>query len=648
MEIDPFVEGSNSMSGRRRYTKEEKGKGKIVDNWLSISNGESEGGLDLDFRKIGIGLSADGSDFMNEMRRYSEEEKGKGKEVNNWLSISTEPVVFDLETEEAAASLINLSELPELEETTQQNKIDELEYRRKQALNSARDKASNRRENARRNHEIASERASELARLNPNQLVYLIESSKGKGEMLSVEADKELEDLDGPFSTALKIIKERNSKLNAKHKTLQIEWTPSRNPDRSILVSRIPSLVDLSIDVLAKNAEAIVSLEPAPDALKHKLSHAVCDYRKMNCQFVELLVRGSPTEVRVKDCSWMTEDQFTNIFRSWDITNLRVLQLDLCGRCMDDYTLNNTLAHSSNSFLALVSISLRGACRLSDKGLNELTLSAPSLQSVNLGQCSLLTSAGIDTLANCLGPTLRELYIDECQNIDAFLILPALKKFEHLEVLSVAGIQTVCDEFVFEIITAYGPNMKELVLADCVKLTDISLKVIGSTCCRLCSLDLFNLDKLTDAALLYLANGCQSIQTLKFCRNDFSDEAIAAFLEVSGKSLKELSLNNISKVGPNTALSLSKYSRNLLSLDLSWCRKLMDEDLGLIVDSCLSMRLLKLFGCTQITDVFLNGHSNSSVQIIGLKNTAVLKHLNVLETQEAPLRYSPLTFSINS
>lgn len=37
-----------------------------------------------------------------------------------------------------------------------------------------------------------------------------------------------------------------------------------------------------------------------------------------------------------------------------------------------------------------------------------------------------------------------------------------------------------------------------------------------------------------------------------------------------------------------------------MSLDLSWCRRLTDEALGMIVDSCLSLKLLKLFGCTQV------------------------------------------------
>lgn len=54
------------------------------------------------------------------------------------------------------------------------------------------------------------------------------------------------------------------------------------------------------------------------------------------------------------------------------------------------------------------------------------------------------------------------------------------------------------------------------------------------------------------------------------------------------------------QVAHHTALSLAKHTRNLESLDLSWCRDMTDEALGLIVDSCLSLKLLKLFGCTQV------------------------------------------------
>lgn len=134
---------------------------------------------------------------------------------------------------------------------------------------------------------------------------------------------------------------------------------------------------------------------------------------------------------------------------------------------MTDYILGTPFNLLSNGLPALTIVSLKGACRLSDVGLQTLVSSAPMLSSINLSQCSLLTSASIETLAETLGPVLRELYIDDCQGIDAMLILPALQKLEYLEVLSVAGIQTVSDDFIWEIISLRGPTMKELVLTDC-------------------------------------------------------------------------------------------------------------------------------------------------------------------------------------
>ncbi|KAF3450402.1 hypothetical protein FNV43_RR06483 [Rhamnella rubrinervis] len=78
--------------------------------------------------------------------------------------------------------------------------------------------------------------------------------------------------------------------------------------------------------------------------------------------------------------------------------------------------------------------------------------------------------SGVDKLAKSLGSSLRELYLDDCQSVDVKLTLPALKKLEQLE---------------------------------------------------LSAIDLVNLCKLTDSTLAYLANGCQTIQTLKLCRNSF-------------------------------------------------------------------------------------------------------------------------------
>ncbi|KAG4946581.1 hypothetical protein JHK87_042588 [Glycine soja] len=497
------------------------------------------------------------------------------------------------------------------------------------------------------------ERFHDIARENASRFAFFAPEGEDHDRSPPVEPERdEIEDWPGPFSTAMKIIRDRGSKLQNAEASSQaslcesIKWVPNAKRGNAGVNVSVPSLQEMCLKILVKNVDAIASLESVPDALRHRLSQLLCDSRRINGHFLELLVRGTPTEIRLRDCSWLTEEQFTESFRTCDTENLVVLQLDQCGRCLPDYVVVSTLAQSPRHLSSLSTLSLSGACRLSDGGLRALVSSAPALRSINLSQCSLLTSSSVYILAESLKSLLKELYLDDCQGIDAALIVPALIELEHLEVLSVAGIQTVCDEFVKNYIVARGQNMKELVLKDCINLTDASIKAIVEHCPGLCVLDLMNLHKLTDLSIGHLANGCRALHTLKLCRNPFSDEAIAAFVETTGGSLKELSLNNIKKVGYHTTLSLANHAKNLHSLDLSWCRNLTDNALGLIVDSCLALRSLKLFGCSQVTDAFLNGHSNLQIQIIGLKMSPVLEHVKVPDPHQGALNYSSVSVDL--
>lgn len=146
---------------------------------------------------------------------------------------------------------------------------------------------------------------------------------------------------------------------------------------------------------------------------------------------------------------------------------MQVLQLDLCGQCRLDIGFRNILSRCSSSFSRLTILSLRGACRLSDNGLRDLVMSAPLLRSINMGQCTLLTSDSVNYIADILGSNLRELYIDECLKIDGKQILQAFKKFRYLEVLSVAELQTIDDHFVKGLVNSCGQSLKELDFANC-------------------------------------------------------------------------------------------------------------------------------------------------------------------------------------
>ncbi|KAM3193706.1 hypothetical protein ACQJBY_070371 [Aegilops geniculata] len=455
-----------------------------------------------------------------------------------------------------------------------------------------------------------------------------VHSDEDDEEELEPAADAQ--DWPGPYSTALRIMDDRDAKLRARELGLSsklhndadnvILWTPLKN--KKAPLRPVPSLASLCMQTLASHAEGIESLGGIPEELKHKLLTELCRSRKMNTHLLTEILCDNPVALRLRECSWLNEDDFEAVFGKCMTESLEVLQLDLSGRCMPDYILPATLAKAPNCMPLLRKISLMGNYRLSDNGLDQLISSAPSLSSLNLSECSLLTSTGIENLASRLQSVLRELYINDCLNVDAMTILPALKKIKHLEVLSMSGIQSVCDKFVNELIPIHGSNIRELAFAGCLKLTSSSIKTIGVNCPQLSSLDIRNLNRLRDSATRHLRDGCRLIKQLKLQKNAFSDVALSQFLEESGGCLTELSLNNIEKVGNLTARAIAtKCSLRLEILDVSFCRGLTNEALGLIVDSCSSLRTLKLFGCTQITDIFLKGHSNSLVKIIGIEGS---------------------------
>src|SRR5262249_34889600 len=102
-----------------------------------------------------------------------------------------------------------------------------------------------------------------------------------------------------------------------------------------------------------------------------------------------------------------------------------------------------------------------------------------------------------------------------------------------------------------------------------------------------------NCAKITDASLTHIANRA---------------------------SLQILSINGVPSITETTMKALALSCKDSLSLlDISFCRQISEQALGLVVDSCQKLEELLLFGCTQIGKSFLYGHSNDNlVRIFGL------------------------------
>ncbi|KAJ3677093.1 hypothetical protein LUZ60_002817 [Juncus effusus] len=598
-------------------SNKDKGKGKLViidDDSCEVNNKDKGKGKLVMIDEESCEIPQNN---LRSNRTFTYDEKGKGKMVIEEISDSDSLCDSDSEDE----LLTVKGEIPD---------FSHIEKAIKMYQQMAEKKPVSRRE-ADRN------KALELA---PKFAFFKDSEGDESGTDEDSVPDSGTDDWPGPFSTAMKIIKEREAKLEARQNNsskidesneVKIPWVPSRdkNKKQGSFCKTAPSLKSLAMRVLVENADEIESLEGIPDGMKSRIVRMLCDSRKMSFRVLCQLAKDRPAEICVSDCSWVTEKEFQEVFGDCDTSDLKVLKLDLCGRCLPDPILHSTLARSPNSLPALTTLSLKGAYSLSDAGLSSLASSAPALSSLNLSHCSFLTSLGIITLLGKLGGRLREVCVDECQGVNAMDVLPSLRKVGGLEVLGMAGVVGVSDRFVRELVGVCGGSLKKLSFAGCVKLTSSAIKVIGENCPNLLELDIRNVTRLNDSAIAHLANGCGSIQKLFLRRNSFSDEAVAAFVEASGANLVELSLNNVQKVGHHTALAIYRKCRVLQNLDLSFCRKMSDEALGLIVDTCLSLRIVKLFGCTQIKGHFLDGHSNSSVKVLGLTG-------NILDQFEVP------------
>ncbi|XP_024012398.1 F-box/LRR-repeat protein 2 [Eutrema salsugineum] len=393
-------------------------------------------------------------------------------------------------------------------------------------------------------------------------------------------------------------------------------------------VKEVPTLMEMSLRVLADNSEAITSLNLVPDHLRTKLSNLVSSKRKLDTRFMKLLIQGSPSEISVKNCVDIEEKDLANILCDCNRVSLKVLNLDLCGRAMTENVITEFLKRSPNGFPYLTKLSLQGAFCLTNNGLALIARSAPLLRNINLSYCSYLTSRAVKILADNFGSTLRGLNIGGCQGIiPSNVFKRSLRKFEKLSYLSVAGLNSIHD-VVAAFVASRGSNLTHLSLASCTYLNDGTMWTVGRCCPNLEVLDISQLDYLTDASLKEITNGCRSLKSVRFTRNRFSDEAVAAFLEVSGGSLTQLFLDHVRDVGQETALSLANTCNRLRYLDLSWCRKLTEEDLRRILSCCSLLRSLKLFGWMQVRDEFLEELSGSPVHIVGLKMTSLFAHLD--------------------
>lgn len=278
----------NSGGVVRIIVNEEKGKTVMAQVLLDQGMGTVEDSWEMKCEKPSSSVSR---------RKYTREEKAKGIQVEN--PITRVDVVEEMEMDNS----INIQNPPEASVTESPP-----------------------------NQYVGNQHFRDFAEKNASRFARFDAEMEEEEALSDEEVELQVEDWPGPFSTAMKIIKDRQENTilhdgipfsSDIERTSPIIWVPRRS-DCFTSPPTAPSLQQLSMRVLVKNADAITSLDYVPDALRVKLCQLLCDSRRMDVHFLDLLVRGSPTGICVPDCSWLTEEQFTECFNNCDTSNLMV------------------------------------------------------------------------------------------------------------------------------------------------------------------------------------------------------------------------------------------------------------------------------------------------------------------------------------
>ncbi|DAZ98257.1 TPA: hypothetical protein N0F65_008942 [Lagenidium giganteum] len=395
------------------------------------------------------------------------------------------------------------------------------------------------------------------------------------------------------------------------------KWSPRKKPRQTILTTEaiVPSLRDMALATLAQCVEQIEALGAMDAASRHEIARIVAANRRMTPDVLRLFIFAGVDGVDVPDCSAIDEESFVATVRAsteGEGLKLTVLRLGLCGRCITDCVIEEL----GNALQTVEILSLRGCYRLSDAGCKLLVREcAPSLREFELSCNQRISKTAIDHLSEL--KQLSSLTIAECPQLDD-AALEALLSMTNLRKLSLDQMEKISDEFVCQLVQKL-PHLEEVSLARCSQLTDVAVRTLLESCRELKVLDLSDLDKITDAALEAVRTLRHPLRQIKLRRCLLLTDAAVDHVAFGAQSyLEDLVVSSVPQLTNAAITSLQAHcGATIRALDVSFCRKITEDALGIFTDSAHSLKSLALLGCTQVSARFLQCHSQEDLVITG-------------------------------
>ncbi|XP_073429739.1 F-box and leucine-rich repeat protein 13 [Dendrobates tinctorius] len=246
----------------------------------------------------------------------------------------------------------------------------------------------------------------------------------------------------------------------------------------------------------------------------------------------------------------------------------------------------------------IVSISLLGSPHLSDAAFKILA-QGRKLVKIRIEGNSRITDGSIKAISRS-SPNLNHIYIADCQKITD-ISLKNLASLKNIAVLNVADCIRISDPGVRQVVEGpSGNKIRELNLTNCLRVSDLSLLRIAQKCHNLNFLSLRYCENVTDSGIELLGN-MTSLISIDISGTSITDQGLMALGAQS--KIRELCVSECLGV---TDIGIQKFchqSKDLEVLDISHCLQVTNNTVKTIAFCCKMLTSINIAGCPKITDI---------------------------------------------
>ena len=286
------------------------------------------------------------------------------------------------------------------------------------------------------------------------------------------------------------------------------------------------------------------------------------------------------------------------------IPNLESVNLSGCFHVAD-----KDIAHGfSHKLPCLIELNLSLCKQITDNSLIIISKALPNLRSLDLGGCSDVTNVGLYSLSSKLRH-LKSLNLRSCRHVSdsgiAHLAAVSSQQIQgtlHLECLVLQDCQKLTD-FSLKYVSEGLVNLKSINLSFCGSVTDTGLRYL-SKMSSLRELNLRSCDNISDIGIGYLAEGGSALSLLDISFCDRIEDQAMVHISHGLFNLRSISLSACS-ITDDGIVKLVKTLHELTTLNIGQCIDVTDYGLEMIAKTLKNLQCIDLYGCTKITTVGL-------------------------------------------